>query len=229
MRPGWLDTLRARGYLLIGGVPLDADNHSLRAFGAELGQPSLRALAQRAGLVEPGGVQRVEALPTTPLDQYGKPLLSAASAAFALHTDESFCEVPARWVLLHCWRPAASSGDTLLADAQDVFDRADRVTQIALQQLRLPFPFGDAVTIDAARRVRFNRTECAAAAQAQGRELSPVQALWLERFQALFQPSVTRLQLTAGDLLIVDNWRLLHGRDAFAADSGRLLKRLRID
>ena len=48
MRPGWLDTLRARGYLLIGGVPLDADNHSLRAFGAELGQPSLRALAQPA-------------------------------------------------------------------------------------------------------------------------------------------------------------------------------------
>ena len=97
------------------------------------------------------------------------------------------------------------------------------------RQLRLPFPSGDAPTIDPARRVRFNRAECAGAAQAQGRELCAVQALWLERFQALFEQSATRLRLAAGDLLIVDNWRVLHGRDAFAADSGRLLKRLRID
>ena len=30
------------------------------------------------------------------------------------------------------------------------------------------------------------------------------------------------------DLLIVDNGRVLHGRHAFPADSGRLLKRLRV-
>lgn len=222
----WPALAKRCGALRIRGTTLDADNRALRTLAASLGAPSLDSLPHRARLVEPGGVARVEALAEATADQYGKPLLSASSAAFALHSDESFQADPARFVLLQCWRPAAQGGQTLLVDVHALLPDLDRVTQIALTQLHLPYAHADAVSVDAHRRVRYNRRECAGAAS--GRALSATQEHWLDRFDAVFADHAHSLDLHAGDLLVIDNWRVLHGRLSFAADSGRLLKRLRV-
>lgn len=224
----WIDRVRTEGVLRIADVPLDSDNAALRQLASGLGQPALRALAHRAGLVEPGGVQRVESLASRPLDQAGKPLLSASHQAFALHSDESFELQPARWVLLHCWRASADGGETRLADLRRVVAEAERTLTIALSQWHLPYPCGDLTTLDAQGRVRFNRAECELAATQRGWPLDTASVGWLDRFERAFERAAFSCRLDSGDLLIIDNWRILHGRCAFPADSGRLLKRLRV-
>lgn len=224
----WIERAQNDGVLRVAGVPLDDDNAALRGLAAQLGPPALRALAHRAGLVEPGGVQRVEALPGNPQDQAGKPLLSASNGAFALHSDESFELHPARWVLLHCWRPSATGGETRLADSRRVAGSAERTLAIALTQWHLPYPCGDVTTFDALGRVRYNRAECDLAASQSGRSLDSASVLWLDRFDHAFERAACSYRLDSGDLLIIDNWRVLHGRCGFSADSGRLLKRLRV-
>ncbi len=224
----WIDLAKIDGTLRISGVPLDNDNAALRRLASQLGPPSLRALAHRASLVEPGGVQRVESLSNSPLDQAGKPLLSASHQAFPLHSDESFELQPARWVLLHCWRAAASGGETRLVDLHRVAAGAERKLAIALSQWHLPYPCGDLTTLDAQRRARYNRAECELAASRRGLPLDSASVGWLNRFELAFEHAAFSCRLDSGDLLVIDNWRVLHGRSAFSADSGRLLKRLRL-
>jgi len=154
-------------------------------------------------------------------DRSGKPLLSAGHGAFALHTDESFVEHPADFVLLHCWQPAASGGTTRMADSRAIRASVDRVEWIAWTQLRLPYPCGERCSVECAGAVRFNPAECAAS-------LSSMQRDRMARFAETVRRLSIEVPLAAGDVLLLDNRRMLHGRSAFPADSGRLLKRLRL-
>lgn len=224
----WIRQAQGHGAILLRGVPLDADNQSLRQLADQLGSRSLRGLSQRLGLVEKGAVQRVQALSEQALDQYGKILKSASNQAFAAHTDESFCAQPARWLLLHCWQSAAVAGDSFWVDSQSLIRRVGRETRIALEQMRLPYPCGDRVTVEADGRVRFNVDEVMAASSRSGISLTLAQQAWIRRFAAAFAANAQRIHLESEDLLVIDNWRVLHGRSAFAADSGRLLKRIRV-
>lgn len=214
----WPDRLREHGALHMRGVPLDADNGSLRSLGAQLGHPSLRAIDR--GLDEGEGVQRVQPLSMPVNDRFGKSLISAGHGEFALHTDQSFLDRPARFVLLHCWRPAPAGGITRLADSRAIAASVDRVEWIAWTQLRLPYPCGDRCSLESGV-VRFNASECAAS-------LSATQRSWLARFTGSLERIACETRLASGDLLLLDNRRMLHGRTAFDAASGRLLKRLRI-
>ncbi len=216
---GWKAKLAEFGALIVHQVPLDADNRSLHGVATQLGTASLRAIDR--GLAEANGVQRVEALAAAVRDRFGKPLKSANHDSFDLHTDESFFADPARYVLLHCWR-AASEGATVLADTRQLQSALARVEWLAWTQLRLPYPCGDYCSINTRGVVRFNAAECKQA------QLTTTQRHWLTRFSATLQRIAIQIALRPGDLLIIDNHRFLHGRRAFAADSGRMLKRLRI-
>lgn len=76
--------------------------------------------------------------------------------------------------------------------------------------------------MDAVGAVRFNPGECAAALR------SSMQQDWLARFAETARRLAINVPLVAGDVLLLENRRMLHGRSAFAADGGRLMKRLRI-
>ena len=218
-----------RSISIVRGVALDADNASLLRIARELGAVSTRALPRRSGLVEGEGVQRVEALAEAPRDQFGKPLLSGHHAAFALHSDESFLAQPCRYVLLHCWRAdPESGGETVLAERDRIVSLADAETLQALRTWRLPYPSGDSVTLDG-DLVRYHRDEILGCVARRGEALSAQQSEWMTRFEALFQSAARRIRLLPGDLLILDNHRVLHGRTAFAPGSPRLLKRVRVE
>lgn len=225
-RGDWVAQAKAEGWLRLSGVPCEADNASLRALGAELGEVSTQALSHRLGVVEDGAVQRVQDLARMARDRYGKSLLSAGHAEFAPHSDEAFLAEPARWVLLHCWQPdPAGAGLSRLARRDEIWALADRSARQLLTALALPYPCGEFPVLDAQGRLRFNRNDCLAAA-APARQAALATAL--APLQALFAEAACSLALAAGDLLVIDNWRTLHGRDAFAAGSPRLLKRLRL-
>jgi alpha-ketoglutarate-dependent taurine dioxygenase len=229
MLAGWQQALTVNGFALLRDVPCLPDNAALIALGQQLGSPSLRALAHRSGLVEADGVQRVEALAKPARDQFGKTLLSSHFAAFPLHTDEAFLPQPARWVLLHCWRADPSgNGMCLLADGSKLLESADAAMAIALPTMLLPYAAGDFPVIDARARVRFNGAECESAAQLRQVALNDRERDMIQRAQGLANRLAFAVSLQRGDVLIVDNWRMLHGRTAFAAGSSRMLKRLRI-
>lgn len=217
------------GFALLHDVPCVADNADLLTIGQRLGPPSLRAMARRSGLVEADGVQRVEDLGTAALDQFGKPLLSSHHAAFPLHSDEAFLVQPARWVLLHCWRAdPAGNGLCLLADGSKLLDVTDAAMAMALKNVTLPYAAGDFPVIDTLGAVRFNAAECDSAATLRQIALNDTERNMIERTQSMLDSACFQLSLQPGDLLIIDNHRMLHGRTAFAAGSLRLLKRLRI-
>lgn len=246
--------LAERGYARLRGVPLEASNQTLLTVARELGEISVRALSGRAALREAGGVQRVEALAKPPLDQHGLVLRSASAGPFALHSDEAFCAQPCRYVLLHCWRAdPVGGGATLLASREGIERAADAPTLDALSRQCWPWLFGDAPVLSATL-LRYNRIEVEQQASVSGpaapepwragfeseiehtanRETA-TQALnaaakshWLDAFDELFANCAESLMLESGDLLVIDNHRVLHGRTDFAAASPRLLKRVRV-
>jgi alpha-ketoglutarate-dependent taurine dioxygenase len=223
------DALHERGWTCMPGLDCRADNAPLLAVARALGTVSMRALPWRSGLVEQEGVQRVAALPSTPSDQFGKPLLSAHHSAFALHSDEAFAARPCRYVLLHCWQADPDGGgQSLLATRQGIEAPADATTRRALLAERFDYPCGPSVTL-APDLLRYNRHEVEAHQRRHYGHLLAATQPWLDRLDAAFLAAAEYVTLAPGELLIVDNHRTLHGRSAFAAGSPRLLKRVRVD
>lgn len=215
----WLSALLHSGAALLPEVPTDPDHRGMHRIATLLGAPSQRAVTPKAGLDEGRGVQSVRALPTPVHDRFGSKLRSSSSAAFALHTDEAFLETPCRWVLLHCWRPdPAQQGASLLADLCVLNSPELR----SVSQRKFPYPCGPHATCPSDAPWRFNRDLLAPDA------LAPeVQSAVADLAATLTQHQV-RFLLQPGELLLIDNWRIAHGREAFAPDSPRLLKRLRL-
>jgi len=219
--------LNEHGLLRVCGVPLDRDNRSLREIGKCLGRVSTRGQPVRSGGVEAGAVVRVETLTSQPRDQFGKRLISASALAFPLHTDESFCAIPARWVLLHCWRHDPDGGESTFARVDEL--AAALNTRRFEQQFTLPYPIGDRPLIGANSMLRFNAAEVEGEIAMRRRLPSQEERQLMERVDSIFNAHAIRFRLAPGDLLVIDNHRVAHGRSAFDPLSGRLLKRLRVE
>ena len=137
------------------------------------------------------------------------------SDEFPLHTDVSYVPNPPGLMLMHCVRPdPAGGGQVLLADC----DKAQRMlpdavlTSLQLPAFRFLYPpacpegaSAPAAILEQGRwRFKFACMEFAA-------EHAPAVNAF---YQALLAVCET-VMLQAGDLLIVDNHRMAHGRSAF--------------
>jgi alpha-ketoglutarate-dependent taurine dioxygenase len=228
----WQERLRTVGHAVVHGVALDDDNAALRALGAQLGTASFHGARPGMPNVEGHGVSSIQALDRPVLDPAGRVVLSTSPATFRLHTDDTFSRTPARWVLMHCWYADPAGGDSLLAHVDDVLPRlpADMVRR--LEAADFPSPDGPAPVLfggaDVVRKVRFNHRDFVGYGERFGPALAPDQLRCLDAVLLAAEAVSLRLRLETGDCLVVDNHRVLHGRTAFAAGSGRLLKRLRI-
>ncbi len=136
-----------------------------------------------------------------------------------LHTDSQlFQGSPPHWQVLFCVQPARTGGDTLLLDSRDVLSAVeDTALSDALfsVQRRMPFVFGDIegpTVAWAGSSVCFTGT--------------PMPNDDVGHALALLYPSLptTTLRLRAGEVLVVDNHRFLHGRTAF--EGPRMLERI---
>jgi alpha-ketoglutarate-dependent taurine dioxygenase len=214
--------------LLHRGVACNPDNAALLEVARTLGEASRRALPHRSGLVESHGVQRVEALDKAPCDQFGQTLRSGHHGAFPLHSDEAFLAHPCRYVLLHCWcADPDGGGESLLASRNAIEASADLPTLLALRAHAFAYPSGEAPVLSP-QLLRYNRAEIEGQARRSGRAVALASRSWLDQFDALFDTIALTITLAEGDLLLIDNHRVLHGRSAFAPGSPRLLKRIRV-
>ena len=216
----WLSLVRTFGFALLRGVP------------ARTGE--VARIAERFGYVRETNYGRI-------FDVVAKPApnnLAFTGRALGAHTDNPYRDPVPGLQLLHCLEASAGGGETLLVDG---FRAAERLRHAAPERFDLltthevPFRFHDAdcdlrargpvIALDGAGAVaaiRYNNRSAAAfdmpddivpdfyeAYRHFGRLVSGIEA-------------EVRMALAVGDLLMLDNHRVLHGRLAYRSGRRRL-------
>ncbi len=175
--------------------------------------------------------------------------VSQTRAATGMHTDSSQRWVHPRWVGLACLQPGASGGESAVASVAAVHAHLLGRDPALVERLREPF-IRDVVTPGGNRdrdTLRANAFPIFAGAEDQ--PTLRYMRLWIERGQAeaglplgpraladldildaaLNAPGHRHdFRLEAGDLLLLDNHRIAHGRAAYNDDPQRPRRLLRL-
>jgi hypothetical protein len=155
----------------------------------------------------------VERQPIKPVPQ-GRSFAASAGPA-PLHTDsQMFAGVPPAVQIMACVRPAARGGETLLVDGWALLDRVaasdpDLYRLLFEAPRRIPFVFGDVFGPTVSRRggaLVFTHPPRVPEGDPVAARLAP----WIDA-----APRIERA-VGAGEILVVDNHRMLHGRRPFA-------------
>lgn len=141
--------------------------------------------------------------------------------ALPLHSELSHRPVPCRYVVLGCLDPGQHGSATTTLEWRTLEFTSEEMALLKSAPLlirngRKSF-YSTAVPRDG-RFLRYDRA-CVEAVDGRGRAA-------LETIQGRLSlvPSVAH-RLQRGDILIIDNWRTLHGREAVPEQSGRTLMR----
>jgi len=142
------------------------------------------------------------------------------------HGDEYIRLMPPRMLVLQCWQPATSGGASVLIDAQKVFDdlavRDPQTLDILSTIGCVSFCRDDQIALDCAVfqelhdgtvMLRFRYDSTVYVADWAREALDTLQRDYFSdpRYQV-------RVTLRQGQIAIIDNYRMLHGRDSFAAE-----------
>jgi len=159
------------------------------------------------------------------------------------HTDTQYRELPERYMTLCCVQEAVCGGGlTLLLDSQlvlnDIIDQKE-----FLQSLSLNFPiaipdvfavkgnlFIEQPIVSNYPKFRFRYDTFKKGIVLQSSNDKYVKLDIIERLKDILEnsPHIISLKLRKGQILIIDNHRILHGRTAYS-DPNRLLYRVRVD
>jgi L-asparagine oxygenase len=202
-----LDDVNCRGYsFLQSHLPEQSTLEVVTAIGTPL---RLKGLADIQSL-KPR--QRCQASPNMYSGNYGLD-------DFPLHTDLAHWYIPPRYLVLRCLTGAGGVATRLL-DGNDVIKAVgEGALRRALVQPRRPLANNRPLlrlldqTAAPARRLRWDRLFVSPATSASAATFSAMNS-YLEQTRGT---EVTLLH--PGDILIVDNWRVLHGRSAVSAAS----------
>ena len=159
------------------------------------------------------------------------------SERLALHTDASGVRTGAALLVLGCARAAALGGETLLADGAAVWRGLSPACRAEL--MRPVFredPYSGRVLVtrplvDAEGRWSYHPDRVRVGCAAKGM-LDPSLSAALDELDATLESSAIEILLSAGEALILDNTRVLHGRRAFSSPADqapRLLFRVWAD
>lgn len=145
------------------------------------------------------------------------------------HTDGSGVPLPAGLVLGHCTRKASRGGQSIFADMAVIHDRlrSESPETLTVLEDEENFLFGDSELVapifsDHDDRVRVRFRDDGGLRIRSKRAADAVSAL-----RELVQQHQHTLDFAEGDAYIVDNFRVLHGREAYRGD--RLFGRLLVD
>lgn len=153
----------------------------------------------------------VERQPIAPVA--GGRSFASSSEATPLHTDSQLYRgVPPQAQLMFCARAASDGGETLLVDTHALLEQVEATAPELFEALftrarQIPFVFGDVLGPTVSWR-----GDCLVVTHSPQPPRDPVgQQLW----QLLARVDATRVSVSASELLVVDNHRMLHGRTAF--------------
>jgi gamma-butyrobetaine dioxygenase len=162
--------------------------------------------------------------------------LAYTAQALPLHTDLANQEVPPGYQFLHCIANEAEGGGSVFCDgfavAEDLRARDTEAVRV-LSETEIPFRFHDrdtdirgrfpVVVCDRQGRVRelrFN-AHLVDIVDLDGETLTAFYAAYARFMRMLRDPGYAcRLRLSAGEMVVFDNRRVLHGREAFNPGTG---------
>lgn len=213
-----LEALHHNGFVIVSGVPAHVEG--------------MRPLIDRIGPLRHtnwGGIADVKSV----ADAYD---LTMTQRGLEPHTDNPYRDPIPGYIWLHCLTNAAEGGDSTLADgfmAARLLRQRDPSAYACLTQVTPSFRYRDADTYLESEgplielnsrgepvRVRYsNRTEDIPALPAE--ELETYYAARRAFYRLITGEELTlHLKLDPGQMLIIDNYRLLHGRSAFQLAGG---------
>lgn len=206
--------LHYQGWVELQGWSLDRPEATLSALAAVLGKPSPS---------RPGGGLLDYLQPTThSIARAASLSRQHGTGAFPLHTDTAHWPVPARYLVLCCLNPGGGDRGTLLLPISglELSDQDIAVLNSGVFLVRnARQSWFSSVLMSRRPFVRYDRG-CMSPATASGAE----SARLMEK--SIANSSPVRIGWEEGTILIVDNWRVLHGREAADGDSGRMLLRM---
>jgi Taurine catabolism dioxygenase TauD, TfdA family len=141
--------------------------------------------------------------------------------AIPLHVELSHRPVPCRYVVLGCINSGKSTSATTTLDWRTLQFTSDEIAllkgaPLLVRNGRKSF-YSTAIPSDE----RFLRFDCECLEAVDARGLAALDTIKARLSSVL--PAAHQLQ--RGDVLVIDNWRMLHGREAVPALSGRILTR----
>lgn len=138
--------------------------------------------------------------------------------SFPLHTDCAHWRVPCEYIVLQCVAPGRGRRPTLFLDARDLESGVDWGAGVWSTGMLKPFLCS--IREQRTRSAwRFN-PECMRPCSQRARKERDLM------HELLAKRAPNEHQWDAGDLLVIDNWRVLHGRGAASvADPDRILVR----
>lgn len=154
--------------------------------------------------------------------------LVTSSKALDFHTDHH----KAKWVLWHCIEQTDDGGESILVDAISVYNQLSEAEKQALSQVMLfehnifedDEDFCPVVTQENGM-LKFYYSFWMADKKLQG---APKSAFMAFR-AAITKETPVEMKLKKGDVLIIDNHRILHGRREIRGNQNRFLKRFWIN
>lgn len=221
-----IEDLQRHGATMVTGLPDEPGDTALTELARNLGSP-------RRHNADGNYVAPIRVRPNPMRNSFGREITSQTNARFELHTDEYFELQPAHIVLLHCVHPDPDGGGlSLLCHIDDVIKKLTRDQLDKLQQPLYPHPRGLVSILQAhcgTWLVRYNLVAIEETIESGNAKVTDEAQEALSAFQAAINVSECRLVLCARDCLISDNFRVLHGRTEFRAESPRLFKRMRLN
>jgi len=173
---------------------------------------------------------RIEDLRTDNTTNANTDQLGYTDAAIGLHTDQPFLDAPPRYQLLHGIRGAERGGDTVLADGEAAFRYLASLDADAAELLlRTPVRFHrrqrhfEREVIAPIVTLRDGRVHVRSSYFTAAPYRLPFDRMtaWYrahDHFVRILRDARHHFafRIRPGDVLVYDNWRMLHGRTAFA-------------
>jgi len=220
-------SLSAHGYVCIRGVE---DGSALLAWAESMGEIVAPGVGMPDGMhdgriysvaVRGGGKGEV--------DRYGHSILSTTDRAFPLHTDAYNRPQAPRYVFLLRSDHGAGSTASQVSDAREAFRRLSKEHQSLLREAIFPSAVGPRPLLEPVGDTtlfRFNGEEIRRWADREGEGLSASAAAAMAAFEEEMIAIQDTFTIDPLVCLLVDNWRVCHGRSRIPPGSERVLQRV---
>lgn len=146
--------------------------------------------------------------------------------SFPLHSDTAYYKIPVKYIMLYCKNPGTGGRPTYLYDTYQLINTDEelrfKLTNTIYKVINGRNSFLTTLYNLDTSFFRFDR-DCMRSTTSEGEEL-------LKEIDSLIQKNdIQEVKWSLGDLLIIDNWRFLHGRGSSKSeDFERLLYRISI-
>jgi hypothetical protein len=237
------DHVAAHGYAVLEAW--DTESSTLKEVSERFGSVQSHIRADANGLV---GIS-TETIVNREWEQYRSEYTGITTEEFLPHTDGSYLHglvrrnghyiqlLPPKMLVLQCWQSAVTGGASILIDVQRVYN--DLASENA-EHLRVLSTKGcvtycrdDQIAVD---RAVFEELDEGTIMLRFRYDAAAYLADWaIEAFHSLQEnyfanPKYqSRLNLTKGQIIVIDNYRMLHGRDSFSnGNAGQERKMRRI-